>query len=211
MIQKFNFFKTKNSFFHRFGFPFIILILLGTVLYLVGAIGKINDEKKSIQALIENSEPTHVIRLPQSAATKKWSTFYSGFGGLRFKYPPNWRIVPGSHEKIVREGEGALLSVEASNAEESGESMIAYRVARISALQDLGYSIVDIAKTLVADHQALVFEGEDSHGGALYEAAFLKQGIFYTFTLFIKSETSVSDRKDSIEEYQKIISTISFQ
>lgn len=211
MIQRFVSFLKKNTFLQRFGFPFIILILGGLVVYLGSIIGTIHDEKNAIQALIDNSEPTHSIRFPQRIKTKNWSVFRSGFGGLRFKYPINWRGVPDSDKKIIREGEDALLSVESSHAGATGDSMIAYRVARIAALHDTGYTITTIAKTLVGSDQALILEGRDSDGGILYETAFLKRGIFYTLTLFIKSEASVSDQKDIIEEYKKMISTISFQ
>lgn len=211
MISKFNFLLKKNGFFQRFGFPFVILILVGAVVYLGSVIGKMNDEQASIQALIDSSEPTHIVRLPQGIKTKSWGVFRAGFGGLRFKYPVNWRILSGSGEKIIREGEGALVSVEASSADTSGESMVAYRVARIAALHDLGYAITDIAKTIVGNDQALMFEGRGADGETIHESALLRRGIFYTFTMLIKSNISEFGREDIVKEYKEIISTISFE
>lgn len=200
--------EIKESFLYKFGFPFLIIVLVGVIVYLGSVVGSYEAEKLAINALIHDSEPNGVFSIPTETLQKKWGTFASDDGDVSFRFPLNWRTTGVKNGGIIREGEGAIISLEASDAAQSGESMIAYRVAKISALQDLKYPIDAIEEATLSDKKALVLQYRDEHdNNTFYDVTFLAGRFFYSIVLAIKNDRSEKVQADIIDEFKKILST----
>ena len=190
--------------------PFLILALLGVIVYLASVIGQTKQERESILALIDESRPEGTFSLPEKFDTRRWK-YFSASDSVRFKYPLNWRISPTDKTALIRDGEGAFLSVALSDAETSGESIVAYRVARISALQDLGYEVREVLEAELAGTTALVLEyGEKEGAITFYETSFLHGGQFYSLVLFVKENLKEAEIISSLKEYKQMLATIAF-
>jgi hypothetical protein len=205
-------FNKKSRFLDRFGLPFIIIMLAGIVVYLASVIGTYESEKKSIQALIENSDPKGFFSLPENVNSRRWGTF--GFDSLNvsFRYPLNWRPAQSEGHTIIREGEAAIITGEMVDTRVHGESMIAYRVARISALMDLKYIVESISETEISGTNALVLYYHDTEGkNDFYETTFIHEDMFYSLLLVIKNERTSAGNNNAVilDEYKKILATIS--
>lgn len=206
------FFEKRARFFQRFGFPFAILILFGVILYLGSVIGEYHTQESSIQALIDDSEPRSVFVLPHDVRDKNWARVQLGVRGFEFRYPANWRIFDALARTIIREGEGATVSLDVTEADTAGESMIAYRVARIAALSDLGYRVTDISQAVIHGEKALILTYENMSGEALfYDTIVLRRGMFYSVLLAVKKNQMRTHVNDIVDEYRRILATVSFE
>ena len=211
-MKRFILFERRVHFFRRFGFPFIIILLIGIIAYLGSVIGRSAAERKAIDLLIQDSVPRGVFTLPSATDAKKWALFSFDFGGISFKYPPNWRTLPGETRGIIREGEDAIISTEATDANINGESMIAYRVARIAALTDLEYPVQMIEEADIAGRRALVLAYKSPEGrGLFYEITFLERGFFYTILLGIRNISTEIAAESIVDEYRAMLSTITIK
>lgn len=190
--------------------PFLVIILSGIVIYLGSIIGRFTSERNSIELLMRASEPKGVFAIPAEVEAKKWQTFSFALGGVYFKYPGNWRLLQNEDLGIIREGEDAIISTDALDARINGESMVAYRVARLAALQDLKFPVEFIEEAEIADKKALVLKYKSTaDGNIFYETTFLDRGFFYTIVLGIKNFKTDTGVNAIVEEYRDMLATIS--
>ena len=204
-------FPEKQSFLRRLTLPFAVIVLIGIIVYLGSIIGRFTVERKSIELLIKESEPRGTFAIPSVPDAKKWALFSFGVGEVSFKYPPRWRPTSGEYRGIMREGEDAIVSIDAVDAGINGESMLAYRVARIAALQELKYPMRGVESAELSGRRALVLQYYSPNDESMfYETTFLERGFFYTIILGIRGSFSEKGTKSVVDEYRQMLATMSF-
>ncbi|MEK7636313.1 MAG: hypothetical protein AAB362_01340 [Patescibacteria group bacterium] len=211
MKKFFSFEIEKQSFLRRLVLPFAVIVLSGIVVYLGSIIGRFTVEQKSVEMLIKESEPRGAFFIPTIPDVKKWTTFSLGFEGVSFKYPPRWRPLSGEYRGIMREGEDAIVSVDIVDAGINGESMLAYRVARIAALQELKYPMRAVESAELSGRRALVLQYYSPNDESVfYETTFLERGFFHTIILGTRGSFSENGKESVVDEYRAMLATVSF-
>ena len=204
-------FPEKQTFIGRLMLPFAVIVLIGIIVYLGSVIGQFTVERKSVELLMKESEPRGIFTIPNVPDAKKWAVFSFDIGGVSFKYPPRWRPLSGEYRGIMREGEDAIVSVDAVDAGINGESMLAYRVSSIAALQELKYPMRAVESAELSGRRALVLQYYSPNDeGVFYEATFLERGFFYTIILGIRGSFSENGMKSVVDEYRAMLATMSF-
>lgn len=204
--------KGFSDFMRQWLEPFVILLLIGFVVYLASIVGGSDKEKRDIQAIAAASKPSGVFFLPDTVLDAGWPSLRFGFGKASVRFPLNWRMENQRGSTIIREGEGAIVVFSSEDSIESGDSMLAYRVARISALQELKYHMDSIEEASLGGDRALVFRYHDGdEKNDIYEATLLNGSQFYTATLLMKKERASADMPAIINEYKSMLATLNVE
>ena len=212
--KKESFFFFLNTFWQKLGFPFIIIILGGVVIYLVSVISRYQAEQKNIQSLLATSNPKEefTLKVPEARDIRKWSTFhFENDLSVSFRYPINWRTEPSGTASLIREGEAAVLSAEAIEEPTDESTLLTYRVARLSALSESGYQMTNVFDTYIDGIPAIVISYIDrEHKSVFYEAVIPHYDRLYRILLVIKQAQLKGTSEAIVNEYKTMLGTLAF-